>query len=105
MHEIKVCCGGKCKKNFSEDIRNKCLRFKKENNLSDNELMIVETGCLGLCSQGPAVVVNGETLTMMDSNKIADKLNDLFPNLKGNASQKLNKKEYQLDSLVKLLDL
>jgi NADH:ubiquinone oxidoreductase subunit F (NADH-binding)/(2Fe-2S) ferredoxin len=54
--DILVCSGAACISNDSTTIKNKLQAVLKEHNLED-EVAIVETGCMGPCELGPVMLV------------------------------------------------
>jgi len=54
--DILVCSGAACISNDSTTIKNKLQAVLKEHNL-ENEVAIVETGCMGPCELGPVMLV------------------------------------------------
>lgn len=54
--DILVCSGAACISNDSTTIKNKLQAVLKENNLEE-EVAIVETGCMGPCELGPVMLV------------------------------------------------
>jgi NADH:ubiquinone oxidoreductase subunit F (NADH-binding)/(2Fe-2S) ferredoxin len=54
--DILVCSGAACISNESTTIKNKLQAVLKEHNLED-EVAIVETGCMGPCELGPVMLV------------------------------------------------
>ncbi len=56
---VMVCCGTGCTSNHSTAVMEAFENQIKEKQL-DDEIKIVKTGCLGLCSKGPMVIVHPE---------------------------------------------
>lgn len=56
---VLICGGTGCHSNHSDDIYNEFIAQVEKNGLKD-EVMIVKTGCFGLCAVGPVVVVYPE---------------------------------------------
>ncbi len=56
---VMVCCGTGCTSNHSAAVMEAFENKIREHNLED-EIKIVKTGCLGLCSKGPMVIVHPE---------------------------------------------
>ncbi|MBT1248239.1 MULTISPECIES: NADH-quinone oxidoreductase subunit NuoF [unclassified Thermosipho (in: thermotogales)] len=56
---ILICAGGACISAGEESVKDVLERKIKEYNLQDN-IKIVETGCMGACSLGPIMVIHPE---------------------------------------------
>ena len=56
---VLVCGGTGCTSNGSAKIREELARQLKANHMED-DVQIVETGCFGLCAEGPVVIVYPE---------------------------------------------
>ena len=57
MKEIRVCAGGACIASGEAAVRDALLKALKEKGLED-KFKVVETGCMGMCSRGPFMVVD-----------------------------------------------
>jgi len=70
---VLVCGGTGCTSSNSEKIIEEFHVHLKNNNI-DNEVMIIRTGCFGLCAQGPIVVVypEGAMYTMVKPEDVKE---------------------------------
>ena len=84
-YKIRICCGPRCKMNFSEDI------FKEAEKLISNnpDIELEKRGCMALCHIGPNVeVINQETNDVKVYNKIAPSdLSEIIGDLQKNCPQ------------------
>ncbi|NLM52264.1 MAG: NADH-quinone oxidoreductase subunit NuoF [Firmicutes bacterium] len=67
---VLVCCGTGCSSNKSEEVLRELEKQLQENQLQ-HEVKVVRTGCLGLCQNGPNIVVYPEG-TMYSMVKVED---------------------------------
>lgn len=76
MIEMTICMGSSCFARGNEENLSLIERFIKENRLEDR-IRLSGKCCLGRCSDGPNIVVDGVVHTKMDRSSLVDLLEDL----------------------------
>ncbi len=71
MKEIRVCAGGACIASGAFSVRDALLKELKEKGL-DGQYKIVETGCMGMCSRGPFMVVDGVVYAKLNERAVKE---------------------------------
>ena len=75
MKEIRVCAGGACVASGELAVKGALVKALKDKGLLD-EYKIVETGCMGMCSRGPFMVVDDVVYAQLNQravNEIVEK--------------------------------
>ena len=75
MKEIRVCAGGACVASGELAVKGALVKALKDKGLL-NEYKIVETGCMGMCSRGPFMVVDDVVYAQLNQravNEIVEK--------------------------------
>ena len=57
--DILLCCGSGCISAGAKKLKEKIIELSKENNI-ENEINIIETGCMGPCNLGPVMTIYPE---------------------------------------------
>ena len=78
-HIIKVCksitCDMKGKNKILAALENE-LKIKVGETTQDKMFSLIETNCIGLCNQGPAMLVNCNPFTELTPDKVHDIISD-----------------------------
>jgi NADP-reducing hydrogenase subunit HndC len=99
---ILVCGGTGCQSNGSAKIYDKFQALIKENKMTD-DILIVKTGCFGLCAVGPVIIVYPEG-TFYSQIKVED-VEEIFNEhlIKGRFVKRLLYKDVNADTVTKSL--
>lgn len=54
--QVLICNGAACNSSQSTEILNAARQYLSANNLED-KVMVTETGCMGMCAQGPLMLI------------------------------------------------
>jgi NADH:ubiquinone oxidoreductase subunit E len=80
---IRICksitCDMKGKKEIIKTAE-EVLKIKLGENSSNKRFSLLETNCLGLCDEGPAMLINDECYTKLTPSSVREILNDLLRN-------------------------
>lgn len=100
---VLVCGGTGCTSSNSEKIIKEFELQLNKNNLS-KEVMVVKTGCFGLCAQGPIVVVypEGAMYTMVQTQDVKEIVEEHL--VKGRIVKRLLSADQEPDDTTKALD-
>lgn len=72
--EIEICLGSSCFSRGNRDVVQVIREYLRKNHL-DDKVVFRGARCLGNCSEGPFIVINGkiiEKITVMDIEKLLD---------------------------------
>jgi NADH:ubiquinone oxidoreductase subunit E len=72
--EIEICLGSSCFSRGNRDVVQVIREYLRKNHL-DDKVVFRGARCLGNCSEGPFVVINGriiEKITITDIEKVLD---------------------------------
>ncbi len=72
-HTLKICRAEACQSRGSEAVARHCLAklgVGWNGTTPDGELTIEPVYCLGLCASGPAALLDGEPLGLLDEHKL-----------------------------------
>ena len=82
-YKIRVCksitCDMKGKKDLIK-VMEDMLKIKVGETTAGKRFSLLETNCLGLCDQGPAMLINDEVYTKLDCAKVKEILGDYIRN-------------------------
>lgn len=72
-YQILVCDGAGCSPSQNSKLKISFKKLIEDNNL-ENEVLIIETGCMGVCALGPVLVImpDGVLYTEVNSEKAAE---------------------------------
>lgn len=100
---VLVCSGTNCEMHRSRHLRELLVAKLKEAQL-DNEIKVVETGCFGLCEQGPVITIypEGVLYTRVQPEDIADIVNEHL--VKGRIVERLLYREGTTGKAVQTYD-
>lgn len=74
-YQILVCGGAGCSSSQSGELRYSLEKLIEEHNM-ENQVVIIETGCLGICAHGPGLVVMPDEILYTELN--SEKLSEIF---------------------------
>jgi NADH:ubiquinone oxidoreductase subunit F (NADH-binding)/(2Fe-2S) ferredoxin len=76
---VLICSGAACLSSGEEVVKNKLFELIKEKNL-ENDVKIIETGCMGPCQYGPVMIVypDGSYYINLNEEKIEKVVNEHF---------------------------
>ncbi len=76
---VLICSGAACLSSGEEAVKNKLFELIKEKNL-ENDVKIIETGCMGPCQYGPVMIVypDGSYYINLNEEKIEKVVNEHF---------------------------
>lgn len=82
-YKIRVCksitCDMKGKKSIIDTMEG-MLKIKVGETTQDGRFSLLETNCIGLCDQGPAMLINDEYFTKLTPEKVREVLGDYVRN-------------------------
>ncbi|KUO62526.1 MAG: hydrogenase [Gracilibacter sp. BRH_c7a] len=72
-YQILICGGIKCTSSQGDEVKNTVAKLIRENHL-ENQVVIIETGCMGICAHGPVMVIMPDEIlyTQLNSEKVAE---------------------------------
>jgi formate dehydrogenase subunit gamma len=79
-HVLKICRAEACQSRGSEAVARRCLRELRvdwHETTGDGELTVEPVYCLGLCASGPAALLDGEPLGLLDADKLVDAIEEV----------------------------
>jgi len=68
-YEIEICLGSSCFSRGNRDVVHVIREYLRKNHLED-KVVFRGARCLGNCSEGPFVVINGKLIEKTDVNNI-----------------------------------
>ena len=68
-YEIEICLGSSCFSRGNRDVVHVIREYLRKNHLED-KVVFRGARCLGNCSEGPFVVINGKLIEKTDVNSI-----------------------------------
>ena len=71
MKDIRICAGGACVASGEASVKFALIDALKEKDLL-KEYRIVETGCMGMCSKGPFMVVDGTVYSQLNPRAVKE---------------------------------
>jgi NADH:ubiquinone oxidoreductase subunit E len=80
---IRICRSITCDMKGKKDIiktAEEVLKIKLGENSSNKRFSLLETNCLGLCAEGPAMLINDECYTKLTPASVREILNDFLRN-------------------------
>lgn len=82
-YKIRVCksitCDMKGKKEIVSTMEN-MLKIKVGETTQDERFSLLETNCIGLCNEGPAMLINDEYYTKLTPQRVREVLSDYLRN-------------------------
>jgi len=82
-YKIRICksitCDMKGKKSIIDTMEG-MLKIKVGETTQDGRFSLLETNCIGLCDQGPAMLINDEYFTKLTPEKVREVLGDYVRN-------------------------
>jgi NADH-quinone oxidoreductase subunit E len=82
-YKIRVCksitCNMKGKKEVVSTMEN-MLKIKVGETTQDERFSLLETNCIGLCNEGPAMLINNDFYTKLTPQKVREVLGDYLRN-------------------------
>ncbi len=96
---VLVCGGTGCHSNHSSEIYDEFVARLQENNLTD-DILLVKTGCFGLCAVGPIVIVypEGSFYSCVKVSDVAEIVTEHLVN--GNQVERLLYKDHKTEEIV-----
>ena len=79
--EMQICLGSSCFSRGNKDVVMFIREYLRKNHL-DDKVIFKGARCMGLCSNGPNMIINGVTLEGVTLAKIEKILEKEFENLK-----------------------
>jgi formate dehydrogenase subunit gamma len=79
-HVLKICRAEACQSRGSESVARRCLRelgVDWHETTADGELTVEPVYCLGLCASGPAALLDGEPLGLLDADKLVEAVEEV----------------------------
>ncbi len=71
MKEIRICAGGACVAAGEFAVKGALVKALKDKGLL-NEYKIVETGCMGMCSRGPFMVIDDVVYSQLNQSAVKE---------------------------------
>ena len=82
-YKIRVCKSITCDMKGKKDIiatMEDMLKIKVGETTQDERFSLLETNCIGLCNEGPAMLINDEFYTKLTPQKVREVLGDYLRN-------------------------
>jgi NADH:ubiquinone oxidoreductase subunit E len=79
--EMEICLGSSCFSRGNKDVVRFIREYLKKNHLEDR-VIFKGARCIGNCSHGPNLVINGKTIEEIDQARIEKILEDEFENIR-----------------------
>ncbi|MBC7195057.1 MAG: (2Fe-2S) ferredoxin domain-containing protein, partial [Caldisericia bacterium] len=78
---VLICSGAACLSSGEEVVKNKLVELIKEKNL-ENDVRLIETGCMGPCQYGPVMIVypDGSYYINLNEEKVEKIVHEHFIN-------------------------
>jgi formate dehydrogenase subunit gamma len=79
-HVLKICRAEACQSRGSESVARRCLHelgVDWHETTADGELTVEPVYCLGLCASGPAALLDGEPLGLLDADKLVEAVEEV----------------------------
>lgn len=77
VHEIRICLGSSCFSRGNRDLVQRIKQYLASYHLED-KVFLKGAHCLGECSKGPLVIIDGETHYGENPESIMDLLEGIF---------------------------
>ena len=71
MKEIRVCAGGACIASGAFSVKDALIKALKEEG-KDGEYKVIDTGCMGMCSRGPFMVIDNVVYAKLNEKAVKE---------------------------------
>ncbi|MDD4002934.1 MAG: NADH-ubiquinone oxidoreductase-F iron-sulfur binding region domain-containing protein [Clostridia bacterium] len=101
--QVLICNGAACNSSESTEVLNAARQYLSANNLED-KVMVIETGCMGMCAQGPLMLILPQRTfyTQLNSEKVKQVLENHI--VKGNILKEYTFYDKTLNKYIPKID-